>query len=186
MSEVDVDGTPWDLDRVADLVGTEVVYTSPDPIGAAAIRYFATAIGATNPVYTDREAARAAGHPDIVAPPTMLAETNQYVTGRETDAHGYRGHLWDVGFTGTRLVRGGNAYEFGVPATPDTVVTATWRITAAEQKTGRDGTPMLFLTSEATYTDQDGRVLLVDTETIIHQPLPGATPARRGGGGADA
>lgn len=163
--------TPWDLDEVRALVGTEVAYTAPEPLGAAAIRYFALAIGATNPAYVDAEAARAAGHPDVVAPPTMLAETNQYVAGRAVGDDGYVGHLWDVGVTGTRMVRGGNSYEFGEPATPDTVVTATWRIAAVEQKASRDGVPMLFLTSEATYTDQDDRVLLVDTETIIHQPL---------------
>ncbi|MCI0385836.1 MaoC family dehydratase N-terminal domain-containing protein [Streptomyces sp. CNQ085] len=37
-----------------------------------AIRRFATAVGATDAVHHDVEAARAAGHPDLVAPPTYL------------------------------------------------------------------------------------------------------------------
>jgi hypothetical protein len=36
------------------------------------LRLFAKAIGETNPVYTDLDAARAAGHPDLPAPPTFL------------------------------------------------------------------------------------------------------------------
>ncbi|ORW32878.1 acyl dehydratase [Mycobacterium paraense] len=36
------------------------------------LQFFAKAIGETNPIYTDIEAAKAAGHPDIPAPPTFL------------------------------------------------------------------------------------------------------------------
>ncbi|RQP05434.1 MAG: MaoC family dehydratase [Paracoccus sp. BP8] len=36
------------------------------------LRLFAKSIGETNPVYTDVEAARAAGYPDLPAPPSYL------------------------------------------------------------------------------------------------------------------
>ena len=36
------------------------------------LRFFAKAIGQTDPVYTDDEAARAAGHPALPVPPTFL------------------------------------------------------------------------------------------------------------------
>ncbi len=36
------------------------------------LRFFAKAIGETNPVYSDEEAARAAGHPAIPAPPSFM------------------------------------------------------------------------------------------------------------------
>jgi acyl dehydratase len=36
------------------------------------IREFAVAIGATDPLFLDPSAAAKAGHPDVVAPPTML------------------------------------------------------------------------------------------------------------------
>ncbi|MBO1017116.1 MaoC family dehydratase N-terminal domain-containing protein [Achromobacter sp. SD115] len=36
------------------------------------LRFFAKAIGETNPVYLDEEAARAAGHPRLPVPPTFL------------------------------------------------------------------------------------------------------------------
>ena len=36
------------------------------------IRHFVEAVGDENPVYTDEKAARAAGFPGVIAPPTML------------------------------------------------------------------------------------------------------------------
>ncbi|OEV03439.1 MaoC family dehydratase N-terminal domain-containing protein [Streptomyces oceani] len=41
-------------------------------VGREKIRDFAQAIGDPNPVYTDPEAARALGHPDVIAPPTFV------------------------------------------------------------------------------------------------------------------
>src|SRR3954469_6399873 len=40
-------------------------------VGREKIREFADAIGDTAPVYRDREAAKALGHPDVIAPPTF-------------------------------------------------------------------------------------------------------------------
>lgn len=36
------------------------------------LKFFAKAIGQTDPVYTDEDAARAAGHPGLPVPPTFL------------------------------------------------------------------------------------------------------------------
>lgn len=42
------------------------------PIEAGRLKFFAKAIGETNPIYTDEAAARAAGYASIPAPPTFL------------------------------------------------------------------------------------------------------------------
>lgn len=42
------------------------------PIERTRLRFFAKAIGETDPVYTDVGAARDAGYPDLPAPPTFL------------------------------------------------------------------------------------------------------------------
>ncbi|MBF6134222.1 bifunctional MaoC family dehydratase/OB-fold nucleic acid binding domain-containing protein [Nocardia otitidiscaviarum] len=42
-----------------------------DPVNQPMINNWVEAIGDTNPIYVDVEAARAAGHPDVVAPPAM-------------------------------------------------------------------------------------------------------------------
>ncbi len=54
------------------LIGKEYPASEPYEVGREKIRDFATAIGDFNPIYHDREAAKAAGYPDIVAPPTFL------------------------------------------------------------------------------------------------------------------
>jgi acyl dehydratase len=41
-------------------------------VEAGRLRFFAKATGQTDPVYTDRAVARAAGHPDLPVPPTFL------------------------------------------------------------------------------------------------------------------
>ncbi len=55
-----------------ELVGK--AYPAPEAyeVGREKIRDFALAIGDPNPVYVDPVAARAAGHPDVIAPPTFL------------------------------------------------------------------------------------------------------------------
>jgi hypothetical protein len=45
---------------------------APDVVSQAWIRFWCDALGDDNPIYTDRDAAIAAGHPDIVAPPAAL------------------------------------------------------------------------------------------------------------------
>jgi uncharacterized OB-fold protein/acyl dehydratase len=45
---------------------------APDDVNAAMIRHWCAALGDTNPVYVDDEAAKANGFDGIVAPPTML------------------------------------------------------------------------------------------------------------------
>ncbi|MBF9131426.1 MaoC family dehydratase N-terminal domain-containing protein [Plantactinospora sp. S1510] len=52
-------------------VGRTYPPTAPYQVGREKIREFATAIGAEEPAYHDPDAARALGHPDVVAPPTF-------------------------------------------------------------------------------------------------------------------
>ena len=53
-------------------VGRTYPPTAPYEVGREKIREFAEAVGDTNPAYTDPEAAKALGHPDVVAPPTFV------------------------------------------------------------------------------------------------------------------
>jgi acyl dehydratase len=65
-------------------VGREYPRTAPYEVARTVIAAFAEATGATHPAYTDPEAARALGHPDVIAPPTFAvviaqAAESQYV-----------------------------------------------------------------------------------------------------------
>ena len=155
-------------------VGETRVYTAPDPLSRAAIRYYALAVGDHNPIYTDVDAARAAGWDDVVAPPTLLCDSNQYIAG-ECDADGFAGHSWNIEVPNTRTVRGGNDYTFHRAARPNDVVTVTWRLVDMQERTNSAGTAMLVVTSEAKVTDQRGELILTNVETLIHLDLGGQT-----------
>lgn len=53
------------------LIGTDLPITALT-VDRGRLRFFAKSIGETNPIYTDIDAARCAGHPDLPAPPTFL------------------------------------------------------------------------------------------------------------------
>ena len=63
-----------------------------------------------------------------------IAETNQYMTGGRDATTATWATPGTSTIPDTRLVRGGNAYEFHQPADPDTVVTATWRIAGMTER----------------------------------------------------
>ncbi|MFD7133848.1 MaoC family dehydratase N-terminal domain-containing protein [Streptomyces sp. NPDC059894] len=157
------------------LTGRTAVYTAPEELGRAAIRYFALATGNGDPLHLDPAYARAHGHPDVVAPPTLVCETNQYA-GLPPDSDGYAGHTWGVDVPGTRAVRGGNAYTFHRPVRPDDRITATWTLTSVTERTTGDGLPMLVVRSHCAYTS-DGELLAENEETMLYIALTAAPPA---------
>ena len=54
-----------------DFIGRSFPPSEPYEVSRVKIREFAKAIGDPNPIYRDPEAAKAAGHPDVIAPPTF-------------------------------------------------------------------------------------------------------------------
>ena len=157
-------------DEIKAWIGREAVYEAQEELGRASIRYFALAIGDENPLYFDDAYARANGYDAVIAPPTLVCETNQFIAaGRPGSA--YIGHSWDLPVTGCRLIRGGNDYEFFRPVRPEDRVTVRWRLADITERTTSKGVPMLIVASEATYTDEKGEPLARNTETIIYQAV---------------
>jgi acyl dehydratase len=54
-----------------DFIGRTFPPSEPYEVSRVKIREFADAIGDPNPIYRDPEAAKAEGHPDVLAPPTF-------------------------------------------------------------------------------------------------------------------
>ncbi|OBG86485.1 DNA-binding protein [Mycobacterium sp. NS-7484] len=52
--------------------GTSEPRAGRDPVNQPMIHHWVDAIGDKNPIYVDAEAAKAAGHPGVVAPPAMI------------------------------------------------------------------------------------------------------------------
>ncbi|MBF6355805.1 OB-fold domain-containing protein [Nocardia higoensis] len=66
--------TPEDIAAAAEKIiaaGESAPRLARDPVNQPMINNWVEAIGDTNPIYVDDAAARAAGHPGIVAPPAM-------------------------------------------------------------------------------------------------------------------
>lgn len=157
-------------DDLRAMIGRSVTYTAPEELGRASLRYFARAVGDDDPRVTDVDAAQTAGFRDVIAPPTFVCETNQYIDGRPDDV-GYVGHSWDIELPGTRLIRGGHEYELHEPVHPDVVLTVTWRIEDITSRTSSSGTELVIVTSVAEYSDQHGTLLATNRETLIYQEL---------------
>ncbi len=93
--------------------------TEPYEVGVEKIREFADAIGDANPAYHDREAARALGHPDVVAPPTFafvltFGATRVIVGDPELGIDYSRVVHGEQRFAHTRPVRAGDALTVAV------------------------------------------------------------------------
>jgi len=120
-------------------------------------------------LFYDAAFARDTRHGGVIAPPTLVCETNQ-IFQNPPDGNGYIGHNWPLPLPSSRFIRGGNEYEFHQPVRGDDLITVTWRIVDIfERETSRAGV-VIFVLSEARYTNQHGDLLAVNRETNIHQP----------------
>jgi acyl dehydratase len=150
-------------------IGREVTYTAPEELGRASIRYFALALGDDNPVYFDPEFARKTVHGDIIAPPTFVCETNQIIN-QKPDENGYIGHHWPLPLSSGRFIRGGNEYEILQPVRASDRVTVRWKILDIYERQTRKLGMLIFVISEARYTNQNGDLLATNRETNIYSP----------------
>jgi len=155
--------------ELRDCIGREASYTAPDELGRASFRYFAMALTDSNPVYFDDVFARQTRHGGIIAPPTFVCETNQIFQQPPNDA-GYIGHNWDLPMTGSRFIRGSNDYEFFQPVRPDDRISVTWKIVDIYERETRKLGVLIFVVSEARYTNQRNELLAINCETNIYSP----------------
>ena len=153
------------LERLKATVEQEIVLRAPDEIGRSSLRQYALAIGDFNPIYSDREFAQANGLPDVMAPPTLICDTWQYVDSDMAD----RGDLLGRGpIRELEGLRAGNEYEFFQPIHPDDVVTAHWTVKDVYEKTGSTGS-LVFQVIETTFYNQSEELLARNTETMFYR-----------------
>lgn len=146
-------------DEVRALVGELLEEPATARITARDAQRYALAVDDLNPVYFDLDAARAAGYPTLVAPPTfvshVVAPTKSLAELRE-----------DGIFRGTsrlrlglpRVMAGGDAWDFVTPAYIDDVITAETRLYSVTEHEGRNG-PFVTSVVETTYTNDRGEVV---------------------------
>ena len=103
-----------------DFIGRSFPPTEPYEVSRVKIREFADAIGDPNPLYRDQEAAKAAGYPDVIAPPTFPIVVS---LGNPALADP------DLGLNYAMVVHGEQRFEYTRPVRAGDVVTCTSTIT---------------------------------------------------------
>ena len=124
------------------------------------IRFFSRTIGETNPVYLDVEAARAAGHRDIVVPPTYL-----FNLGLETaDPFAY---LVRLGIDLGRILHGEQSFEYHALAYAGDRLRFDDRIVDITEK--REGA-LELITKEARVTRNGENIADLRSVIVVRNP----------------
>ncbi len=138
------------------VIGTALPEITVD-VEPGRLRQFATAIGETDPVYTDLAAARTAGHPNLPVPPTFLF-------GLTLDGPDSFGFIGDLGVDLRHVLHGEQEFTYhSVAHAGDTLVL---RPMIADVYT-RKGGALEFVVRETAVTRSDGSPVAVLKETLI-------------------
>jgi acyl dehydratase len=124
-------------------------------VGREKIREYANAVGETSPVHQDREAAKAAGFRDVVAPP-------MFVVVYSAGAMGPAILDPEIGINLMLMVHGSQEFVWGEPVCSGDTIT-----TQATVKDMSDKGGMKFYVFESVSTNQDGQETARGTWTNI-------------------
>lgn len=173
-------------ERLQAFAGRELRATTPaqDPVNQPMIRHWAEAMGDTNPVYTDAEAARATGREGVVAPASMVQAWTMrgYAATVAPPDGGTNGFdelvaLLDEGGYSS-VVATDSEFTFLRELVPGDhiAVRETVESVSAEKRTGL-GTGR-FVTTLKTYTDGQGETVATQRwRTLRFRPAPEKAPS---------
>ena len=120
-----------------------------------AIRRFAEALGDPNPIYVDEAAARAAGYPALVAPPTFPV----VLTSNERFRHSL-----DLG---TRsILHGEQQFEYARPVLAGDRITVKSKVADVQERAGASG-PMDVIVIEDEGRDDRGELVFRTRAMLI-------------------
>jgi len=135
------------------------------------IRRYARAIGETDPVHLDPDAARAQGYPDVIATPNMLvgivgwgdggAESELRADGTEVGEH-----LPGIPASGVRVMGGGEEMHFHRDVVAGTTVTQEIELIDVTDKQTKEGA-MAVVRYQVAFSDGDGQPLLSSSRTVL-------------------
>ena len=136
-------------------VGRTYPPTAPYEVGREKIREFADAINDDNPAYRSPEAARALGHPDVIAPPTFaivvtMAASRVLIADPE------------LGIDYSRVVHGEQRFVHARPVRAGDVLQVTLRVADIRSAAGND-----IVSTEADVTTTEGEHVLTAYSTIV-------------------
>ena len=115
-------------------VNTQAIGKTYEPIvysvGREKIKEYARAVGETNPVHLEVEAARAAGYEDVVAPPMFAVVYSAPAVGPALFDP-------DIELNFAMMVHGGQEFEWGAPVVAGDEITTATRVEDISERDGR-------------------------------------------------
>ena len=149
-----------------EFIGRQYPASSTYEVGREHVRRFAEAIGDTSPASLDPEAARALGHPDVVAPPTFLTVLNfRFVAdGPVADPA--------LGLDYSLVVHGEQSFELHRPVHAGDVLTSVQSVTDIKDA----GRNELILTATEVTDAEGGRVATLRS-TIVSRGTAAPRPS---------
>jgi acyl dehydratase len=140
-----------------DYVGRVFPESEPYEVSRVKIAEFADAIGDPNPVYRDSAAARAAGHPDVIAPPTFAIVISMAASGTAMADP-------DLGLNYAMVVHGEQRFTYVRPLAAGDVVTAQPTITEI-----RDAGRNVMLTTSTEIRTVTGELVCTALSTLVER-----------------
>ncbi|WP_100500053.1 MaoC family dehydratase N-terminal domain-containing protein [Geodermatophilus chilensis] len=137
------------------LVGRGYPPSAVYEVGRQKIAEFAEAIGAADPVHRDAEAARAAGYPDVIAPPTFVIVLTLSAAGVVVEDP-------DVALDYSRVVHGEQRFTHHRPIRAGDRLVATPTIEAVRSVGGND-----LLTTRVDVATEDGEPVCSATSMLV-------------------
>ena len=131
--------------------------SEPYEVSRVKIAEFAAAIGDRSPIYRDRAAALAAGHGDVIAPPTFAIVISMAGSGAALADPG-------LGLNYAMVVHGEQRFSYRRPLTAGDVVTAQVTITDI-----RDAGRNVMLTTSTDITTVSGELVCTAVSTIVER-----------------
>ena len=138
-----------------ELQGRVFPPVAPYLVGREKVREFARAVFATHPINHDPEAARAAGHADVVAPPTFPVVVQEATLAQLLAEP-------DAGIDFSRVVHGDQRFTFTRPIVAGDELTATLRVTGVKSLGGNS-----MVTAESTIVDAAGAHVVTAVSTLV-------------------
>jgi acyl dehydratase len=140
-------------------VNTQAIGKTYEPVvyavGREKIKEYARAVGETNPVHLDVDAARAAGFADVVAPPMFAVVYCAPSVGPLIFDP-------DIGINFAMMVHGGQVFEWGPLVVAGDEITTTTTVKDISEKDGRG-----YYVFESTSQNQRGEQVCRGTWTNI-------------------
>lgn len=138
-----------------DLAGRAYPPAGPFEVTRDQLAAFADAIGATGAAYRDPAAARALGHPDIVAPPTFAVRLAQ-----QCEAQLIQDPAAGIDFS--RVVHGQEGFVHHRPIVAGDVLTGTLHVDTMREAGGHG-----MVATRVELADPDGGPVTTVTSTIV-------------------